>query len=203
MDRRTLNLGLLGLAALPWLPRSAQALDVEAALTPRILGNPDAPVTMLEYSSMTCPHCRAFHVDTLPEIKEKYIDTGKVKLDFRDFPLDRYALMAAAMARSAPEDRYFGLVDLIFKQQAKWARGEAGDIASNLVQIGRFAGLNPDDAVAAMTSQELADGILEIRLEGQKTHEVGSTPTFVVNGTTVKGAQNFETFADVFEDKLS
>ncbi len=202
MDRRTLNLGILAAAALPWLPARAWALDLEAALSPRVMGDPDAPVTMLEFASMTCPHCASFHVNTLDEIRTTYIDTGKVKLEMRDFPLDRYALMASAMARAAPEDRYFGLVDLLFKQQAKWTRGDGNQIAENLVQIGRFAGIKEEDAIEAMTSQALADGILEIRLAAQKEFEITSTPTFVINGTKVSGAQNFSDFKDVIEDKL-
>jgi len=203
VDRRTLNLGILTAAALPWLPGKAWALDLEAALAPRVLGDPDAPVTIIEYASLTCPHCAAFHNDTLPGIKKDYIETGKVKLDARDFPLDQYALRASAMARAAPEERYFGLLDLLFKQQNKWARGGRDEIIGKLLQIGRFAGLSEQDAIEAMNNEALIDGILEIRLEGQKQYEVQSTPTFIVNGEKVVGSQPYEDFKDIIEDALS
>lgn len=200
MDRRTLNLGILAAAALPWVASPARALDLETALAPRILGDENAPITMIEYASLTCPHCAAFHNDVLPQIKTEYIDTGKVKLDARDFPLDRYALAAAALARAAAPNRYFGVLDLLFKQQRNWARGSGQDINNNLIKIARFAGMSEEDAVEAMTNQTLLDGILEQRLEGQRQYEVNSTPTFIINGTKLSGNQTFETFQDAFED---
>lgn len=202
MDRRTLNIGLVASIALPFLPASARALDLGAALAPRVLGDPDAPVTMIEYSSKTCPHCASFHVNTLPDLKERFIETGQVKLEYRDFPLDRFALQASAMARAVPQERFFGLVDLLFKQQSKWARGTPQEVTENLLQIGRFAGLKREEALEAMSSQALADGILEIRLEGQRQYEVGSTPTFIIDGTKVTGARDISEFAEVIEDKL-
>src|SRR5262249_57342023 len=90
----------------------------------RILGKPDAPITIVEYASLTCPHCAAFERDTLPKLKTQYIDTGKVKLIYRDFPLDSRATLAAMIARCAPRDRYFGFVDAFFRSQDQWARSE-------------------------------------------------------------------------------
>ncbi|MEQ9330109.1 DsbA family protein [Thalassobaculum sp.] len=202
MDRRTLNLGIVALGAAAVVPRLASAAepDLDAALAPRIEGSPDAKLTMIEYSSLTCPHCATFHTEILPKIREVYIDTGKLRLEMRDFPLDQYALRAAAMARCAPENRYFPLMDMLFKQQSKWSR--ATDPIAAIKQIGRLAGISGETADACMSSEPLLDGILKIRLGGQQDHDVGSTPTFIVGKEKIVGAQPFETFAKAIDDQL-
>ena len=202
MDRRTLNLGIVALGAAAVVPRLAHAAepDLDAALAPRIEGSPDAKLTMIEYSSLTCPHCATFHTEVLPKIREVYIDTGKLRLEMRDFPLDQYALRAAAMARCAPENRYFPLMDMLFKQQSKWSR--ATDPIAAIKQIGRLAGISGETADACMSSEPLLDGILKLRLGGQQDHDVGSTPTFVVGKEKIVGAQPFETFAKAIDDQL-
>jgi len=202
MDRRTLNLGILTLGIATVAPRLSWAADVdlEAALAPRIEGNTDAKLTMIEYSSLTCPHCAHFHEAILPKLRETYIDTGKMRLEMRDFPLDQYALRAAAMARCAPESRYFPLIDMIFKQQAKWTR--TTDPIAALKQIGRLAGISSEQADACMSNEALLDGILKIRLGGQQDHDVNSTPTFVIGSEKVVGAQPFETFQKAIEPQL-
>lgn len=202
MDRRTLNLGILALGTSTVLPRVVLAVevDVDKALAPRVLGDVDAPVTILEYSSLTCPHCAAFHNTTLPTLKKEYVETGKVKLEMRDFPLDQYALRAAAMARCASEARYFALMDLLFKQQAKWSRAQ--NPIDELKKIGRFAGIAPDLADACMTNTALLDGILNARLQAQRTHEIQSTPTFIVGNTKVTGNQPMENFRQVIDGQL-
>lgn len=180
---------------------SAAEVDVDAALAPRVLGDANAPVTMIEYSSLTCPHCAGFHNDTLPTLKNEYIETGKVKLEMRDFPLDQYALRAAAMARCAPETRYFALMDLLFKQQAKWSRAQ--NPIDELKKIGRFAGIAPDHADACMTDSALLDGILNARLQAQRTHDVRSTPTFVIGSSKIAGNQPMEEFRTVIDGQLA
>ena len=185
-------------------PAAAQAIDTTKALTDRVLGDPKAPVTIVDYSSLTCPHCARFHADTLPKIKEAYLDTGKAKLVFRDFPFDQWALRAAMLARCAPPERYFPLLDVLFKGQAQWSSSK--DPAAALTQIGKLAGLSEDTIKACWTDQKLADGILNMRLDGQNKDKIESTPTFVLSsgsGTTkVEGAQPFEKFAEAI-DKLA
>ena len=170
-------------------------------LADRVLGNPNAPVTILDYSSMTCPHCATFHTETLPKIKEKYIDTGKAKLVFRDFPFDQAALRASMLARCAPPERYYPLLDVLFKSQAQWSR--ASDPAKALAQYGKLAGMSQETIDACMASQPLADGILQSRMVGADKYKVEATPTFVLNdgAATISGAQSFETFAAAI-DKL-
>lgn len=176
----------------------AQAVDVPAALADRVLGNPDAPVTIIDYSSLTCPHCADFHNTTLPQIKKEYLDTGKAKLIFRDFPFDQWALKASALARCAPKERYYPLLDVLFKQQNVWSR--AADPAKALKQIGALAGV-PEAAVdACWASKELTDGILQIQIDGSVKDKVEATPTFVINGKEkISGAQPFAAFAKAID----
>jgi len=204
MQRRTLNLGILGLAGAALAPSMASAateVDLDAAIAPRVLGYPNAPLTMIEYSSMTCPHCASFHRDAYKPIVETYVDTGKLKFEMRDFPLDQYALRAAAMARATDGKRYFALVDLIFKQQSTWTR--ASNPIDALKQIGRLAGVSAEVAETYMTHNELLDSILNGRIAAQRTYDVNSTPTFVVGDEIVRGAETFETFQKVIDGQLA
>ena len=201
MRRRTLNLAIgaflttPGLAALWGGSAIAQGtVDLDAALAPRTIGNPDAKVTLVEYFSLTCPHCARFHAETYPKLKEKYIDTGKLRMEFRDYPLDQWALRAAALARCVPEKHYSAMIDVLMKQQASWAR--AADPLAALLRIGQLAGLNRDAAQACMTNPKLLDGIIASRLEGSKKYEVESTPSFLLDDEKVR-AYTFEEFEEL------
>ncbi len=183
---------LLGVA----VPAHAE-LDLEAALAERVMGDSEAPVTIIEYASLTCPHCAAFHSDVLMDLKEQYIDTGKVKLIYRDFPLDQRALMASMLARCAGEDRYFGFIDVLYRAQDNWSR--ARDVNKALAQIGRLGGLSADDLDACLKNEELADGILRMRQQGSQDHNVTSTPSFVINGETHAGNMPIEELAKIID----
>ena len=203
MHRRTLNIGLLAAAGstlLPVLARAAE-VDMEKATAPRVLGDPNAPVLMIEYSSLTCPHCAAFHRDSYKQIVTEYVDTGKVRFEMRDFPLDQYALRAAAMARAVDGKRYFALIDAMFKQQGQWTRSQ--NPIDSLKKIGRLAGISPDVADAHMSNNELLDAILNARIVGQRTHNVDSTPTFVIGDEIVRGAQPFNNFKTVIDGQIA
>ena len=204
MHRRTLNLGILGLAGValaPSVARAAAEVDLDAAVEPRVLGDPDAPLTMIEYSSLTCPHCASFHAKSYKPIVETYVETGRMKFEMRDFPLDQYALRASAMARAIDGKPYFALIDLIFKQQSSWTR--ASNPLDAVKKIGRLAGISAETAEAYMTNDELLDSILNGRIAAQKTYDVNSTPTFVIGDEVIRGAESFETFQKVIEDKLA
>ena len=192
LDRRTLNLVLASFlvapTALAGLSRPLQAqttVDAAAALAPRFLGSEDAPLTMIEYFSLTCGACGKFHRDVLPTLKEKYIDTGKLRMEYRDFPLDIWALRAAAMARSAPQKRYDALITVLFDQQARWTR--ADDVLAALKQIGRLAGLSSNYVQAALMNTELLDCIANSRLVANRDLGVQSTPTFLIGDRKLNG----------------
>lgn len=170
----------LAMLAVPALLLLADRRAAAAEVRERVLGDPAAPVTLIEYASLTCPHCASFHADTLPDLKERYIDTGKVKLVYRDFPLDRTALAAAVLAHCAGESRYFAFLNAMFANQASWAR--AADPIAALKQLTRLGGLSDAEADACLADTGLQDAVLQMRLDGEREFDVNSTPTILVNG---------------------
>lgn len=189
---------VLGLWTLVWLPL---VLVESSAAEPaeQVLGDPNAPVTIIEYSSLTCPHCAQFHTDVLPELKERYIATGKVRMIYRDFPLDERALNAATLAHCAGPDRYFGFLDVLFQTQSTWAKA---DDLSALKQLGRLGGLSEDQMAACLADEELSDGILKTRLDGQNEHDISSTPTFIIEGESYAGSRSVDDFSDLIDPLL-
>ena len=154
-------------------------------LSDRAMGSPSAPVTIIEYASMTCSHCQAFHDETFASLKEKYIDTGKVHFIFREFPLDLLALAASALARCAPPERYFPIVDLLFDTQRNWAFGD--DPKTALFNTVKQAGFTQASFEACLTHQEIVDGINWVKDRAAKEFGVDSTPTFFINGVVKQG----------------
>lgn len=165
------------------------------------LGPADSKVTIIEYASMTCPHCANFHNNTFKKLKEKYVDTGKVRFIFREFPLDRVALMASMLARCVGSERFFGMIDVMFKSQQKW--GRARDPRAELSKIGRLAGMSNDTINACLANQKLGDSILATRLEAVKKYEIESTPSFVVNGETFAGAIGMAKWDEILAKKMN
>jgi protein-disulfide isomerase len=158
----------------------------------RILGNPEAPITIVEYASLTCPHCAHFANDILPEIKKEWIDTGKAKLVLRDFPLDEPALRAAMIARCAPPERYYAFADTFFAAQEKWVR--SGDYREALARLAKLGGMGQAEFDTCIKNTELENKIVEGRLRATQELEVSSTPTFFVNGSKLAGAPTREEF---------
>jgi len=191
--------GVVGLWTLVWLPL---VLSEGSAAEPQeqILGDPDAPVTIIEYASLTCPHCADFHNDVLPELKERYIAPGKVRLIYRDFPLDQTALAAAALAHCAGPERYFSMLDVLFETQSTWAR--ADDPIAALRRLGKLGGLTEQEMEACFADEELTDGILSERLSGQNEYDIGSTPTFIIDGKVYSGSRDVEEFGALIEPLL-
>lgn len=161
----------------------------------RILGNPDAPITIIEYASLTCPHCAHFANEVLPELKKKWIDTGKVKLVLRDYPLDEPALRAAMVARCAPPDRFYAYVDTFFGAQEKWVT--ARDYRDALARLVKLGGMSREEFDNCLKNTALENKIVEGRLIASKELDVNSTPTFFVNGTKFTGAPTVEEFDKV------
>jgi protein-disulfide isomerase len=158
----------------------------------RILGNPDAPITIVEYASLTCPHCAHFANEVLPELKKKWIDTGKAKLVLRDYPLDEPGLRAAMIARCAPPDRFYAYVDTLFAAQEKWVM--AKDYREALARLVKIGGMSKDEFDNCLKNTALENKIVEGRLVASKELDVNSTPTFFINGTKFAGAPTVEEF---------
>jgi protein-disulfide isomerase len=169
-------------------------------LAERALGDEAAPVTIVEYSSLGCPHCAAFHRETLPKIKEAYIDTGKVRLVYRDYPLGGAAMAAALIARCVEPSRYFGFINMLYRDQATWAASTKP--LDDLKQLSRFAGLSEADFNACLENKALLQGIQERASQAQKEAGIDSTPTFFVNDRKIVGAQGFETFKAAIDEAL-
>ena len=183
----------------------ANAQDLSTLMEPgplpeMIVGEPDAPVTIIEYASMTCPHCARFHIDVYPAIKEKYIDTGKAKLYFREFPFDPAAAAAFMLARCAPEDRYFSLIDVLFEKQATWK--QQGKVVDELFQIAKLAGFTQESFNECLKNQELLDNVLAVQKKAAEDYEVNATPTFFINGTKYSGNMSAEAMGEVIESLL-
>lgn len=159
----------------------------------RVLGKADAPITIFEFFSLTCPHCADFAEHSFPKLKAEWIDTGKAKLVYRDYPLDRNALKAAMVARCAPPDRYPAFVAALFQQQNVW--GVLEDPTPALRRIARLGGISDEQFDACMKDDALSKKIVAGEYEAQKAYGVESTPTFFINGNKVVGALAYEEFA--------
>lgn len=176
---------------------TADILPTEEALADRVIGNAEAPITIIEYASLTCPHCADFHAETLPQLKKDWIENGKAKLIYRDFPLDKYAAAASQIARCAPKDRYFTFLNAFFAQQKNWAH--AKDPIKILSQLAGLGGMSQADVDACLANEKLQDGILQMRLEGQMEYDVNSTPSFVINGKKVSNLP-YDDLKEILED---
>ena len=164
------------------------------------LGTGGAPVTIIEYASMSCSHCALFHADVYPQLKEKYIDTGKARLIFREFPLNAPAFQASVLARCGGPSRFFGLIDILFRESKRWAA--APDPIAELTQIGRLGGISAEKFQNCLQDKRITDGILKNRLTGEQEHKITSTPSFVINGQLVTGAQEIAEFERLIEPLL-
>ncbi len=203
MNRRNILLGAAagGFAALVgiWLPPGpGRAGEMALFEDDRIPGSAEAPITIIEYSSLTCPHCAAFHADALPQITETWIADGRVRLVYRHFPLGGTALRAAAVANCIEGARYFGFLDLLYKSQKRWAK--SGDPLKALGQMARLAGLSQEKFEACANDEAEMDRILERRQDGIQSYGVQSTPTLIVNGRKVEGARSFEYLERIFKE---
>jgi protein-disulfide isomerase len=204
MKRRQILLtGLASAAFLGVAPRLARAQGQAPPVydDDRILGSADAPITIVEYSSLTCPHCANFHKNTLPQLKDIWIDTGRARLVYRHFPFDGAALRAALVANCLEGKRHFTFLDALFRGQDLWAR--APDPVAALKRIAGLAGLSPEKFEACVDDKEEMQLILARMQEARDTYGVNSTPTFFINGRKVTGAVSFEEFEKVLKQVQS
>lgn len=169
------------------------------ALPDKQLGKDDAKVTIVEYASMTCPHCAHFAATTFPELKTKYIDTGKARYILREFPFDPSAEAGFMLARCS-KDNYFPMVDVLFKQQANWVG--VNNTKDALLQISKLAGFTQESFEACLTDQKLLDDVRSVQKRGADEFKVDSTPTFFINGKTYKGAMSIEEISAIIDPLL-
>jgi len=183
------TLGALGTAtAIATLPLSitpAFADDLSDLMEPgplgeHVKGDKNAPVTIIKYASMTCPHCRSWHLSHFPEIEEKYINTGKAKFYMREFPFDPAAAAAFMLAECAGEEKYFAMIDVLYQKQSTW---KSGKVVDELYKIAQLAGFTQESFQSCLKNQKLLDNVLSIQKKAANDYGVNSTPTFFINET--------------------
>ncbi len=207
--RQSAHPSLTGLAALAGLSplrliadamaQSASDVAKPVSLPDMALGPADATVTITEYASMTCPHCAAFNAEGFPKIKAEYIDTGKVRYIFREFPLDIKAAAGSMLSRciaNGDAPKYFAVTDMLFRQQNDWVMKNTTE---TLTRIGKQAGLTQQQVETCLKDQSLLDKIVADQKYASEVLKVDSTPTFFVNGDKIKG----ETSLEEFEKKIN
>lgn len=199
MKNKTIILSVLALLLTGFLTLSLPSGEAVAetkttALPDRVLGDTNAPVTITEYASFTCAHCSAADIKVIPVIKERYIKTGKVKLIYRDYPMDSISLKAAALSRCMPKGRYYPFVEIIHKNFKTWIR--TPQPIETLTQYAQMAGLDADKAKACINDTEMMDALIAMRSEGSKKYNINSTPTFIFNDgeDKLEGNQPVENF---------
>ena len=205
IDRRTLMLGSIALFGAAALARPGLAaidlakLNEPSAIGEMALGPENAKVTVIEYASASCPHCANFYKTTFQDLKKQYIDTGKIRFVFREFPHNDAALAAFMIARCAPKDRYFPLIDTYFATQDTWLKNPA----EGLFKIAQLAGFTKGSFDACLKNEEVAKGILAVRDKAESEFGVEGIPTFFVNGQVINGEASLEEFKKIIDPQLT
>ncbi len=215
LNKTRMTLAVLALAAVSFAASPAFAQDktseppnpngtvADLNLTDKeySLGPADAKVVIVEYASLTCPHCAQFHTEVLPGVKKEFVETGKVRYIYRDFPLDRLALGAAMVARCAGRDSYFGYIDTFYAAQGQWSR--ASNPISALGNLARLGGMSQARFEACLKNVDIQNGILQKRLEADNDFKVEATPTVFVNGERYGGGMTLDQFRTLLNRKLA
>jgi len=175
--------------------------DLKITNTDFSLGSKNAKVVIVEYASLTCGHCSEFHNGVLPKLKKEFVKTGKVRYIYRDFPLDRFALAAAMVARCADKDNFFGFIDTFYRVQSQWAK--AADPISALNKLARLGGMDQNTFNQCLINKDIQESILNQRLEAVNNFDVRSTPTVFINGDQYSGGMALKQFQKIIRDKLS
>lgn len=197
-----LTLGVVLVMALGAPVRAQTATDDDGS-GEMFIGKADAPITMYAYESLVCPHCAAFHTGALPKLKEQYVDKGQLKIIFREWPGSRdnpYPAIPAMMARCLGKERFFTIVDLLFKDQDKWTKAQTGQqFLDNVFAYGRLAGMTREQFDACLKNEKILRAMSERWREGQQKHGVGGTPHFVIGETQISGNRPIEEFEAVLK----
>lgn len=190
-----------GVSLNPISAAEAQEVDTSSVVE-MTLGDADAPVTIVEYASFTCPHCATFHNSVFKDLKENYIDTGKVRFVYREVYFDRLGLWAGMTARCGGPERYFGITDLLYEQQQEWVgSGNPAEVADNLRRIGRVAGLSSDQIDACLQDGDKAQALVAVYQQNAEADDISATPSFVINGEKHSN-MNYRDFAAILDGLL-
>jgi protein-disulfide isomerase len=191
-------------------PKSKAASLLQSQKNDIILGDKNAPITVIEYASLSCPHCADFYSDGFPKLKGEYLDLGKVKFIYRDFPLNQPALVGATIALCQLEgkditneagEEYYNFLKILFRTQESWAFVE--NFADKLKTIAKLNGMSDEQIDKCLSSKKLQDQVLKVRLSAANLLQIQSTPTFIVNGEVISGYKGWNSIKDVIEKKLS
>jgi len=205
ITRRSLGVVAAATSSIALAPNLAQAQNlalVQAAdprLAPRTSGQPNAPVTVIEFFSLTCSHCAAFHNNVWPRVKAELVNTGRVRMVWRDFPLDGVALAAASIARALPAERYEAFISTLFQTQDRWAFAQ-GRQMDELAKLAALAGMSRQALDVVIADEALRRGILEQRVAAEREFQIRATPSFAFNGRMHNGNLPFEQFARLVQD---
>ena len=197
IKRRTALLSFLSFSFFPSFAFSDENSNIKYMMRSHFIGSKNAPIKIKEYFSLTCGHCATFHQLTLPKLKEKYIDVGKIQLEFIDYPLDRLAILAAALARTLPNDSYIEAINILLNKQKQWAYSNKP--IDELISISRLFGISSKDFEKVMENVPLMQEIINKMEKESKQFNIESTPTFIINNEhKITGAVSFKDF----EEKL-
>ena len=182
--------------------QEASEVDI-SSIVEMALGDEDAPITMYEYASFTCPHCAAFHAGPFKKLKKDYIDTGKVRFIYREVYFDRFGLWASLVARCAGPEKFFGISDLIYKGQSEWSRAAGpAEIVDGLKKIGLLAGIESETLEACLQDANKAQTLVAWYQKNAEADDISSTPSFIVNGKKVAN-QAYADFKAVLDAELN
>ena len=193
INRRSAIASFIGFAAYPSICFSDQSNGLNYMMRPHFIGSENAPIKIKEYFSLTCGHCATFHKSTLPELKEKYIDSGKVQIEFIDYPLDRLAVIAASLARTLPNDGYIEAINILLKKQKQWAY--SNNPLEELLSISKLFGISSKKFKTITENIPLMQKIVDKMEEESENFKIESTPTFIINNEhKISGSLPFKEF---------
>ncbi len=200
--RRILLISFITLFAMRTiLANETSALDINE--NDFIIGDENAPITIIEYASMSCSHCASFHINTLPEIKKEYIDTGKVRMIFRDYPFNYPALMGSMMMRCIPNNVRYDYMNALYLLQPDWVNRDPSISKKELYKIMQSGGMTKEEFDACYKDIDIENEILEGVMAAQKDLNIKSTPSFIVNGNLIEGNKNIKEFRQIIDKILS
>lgn len=201
--RELLKSGVAGLALASGFGSMAWAQDETVEIPDMVLGDPDAPVEMIEYASFTCPHCARFHADVYPQLKADYIDTGKVKFVYREVYFDRFGLWASMIARCAGETRFFPFAELLYAEQREWAGSQdPAQVIDNLRKLAKTSGMNDETLDACMTDATQAEALVGWYQTNAERDEINSTPSFLIAGEKYSN-MTYDEMKAIIDEKLA